>query len=97
VFEVRLEEDRSYAMNIIIAFATDSTAFNAILSGSTGDKQNGKHPPICEHSKKPWHTKEQCWKLRGSPLNGRRRPPNDKPNPGRALVGETNSGSHNLR
>lgn len=58
--EVRLEEDRSSAMNIITASATDSAAFNAKLSSSDEDKQNEKKPPICEHCKKPWHTKELC-------------------------------------
>ena len=44
--EVRLEEDRSSAMNITTTSVTDSAAFSAESSGITGDKQNGKPPYV---------------------------------------------------
>jgi len=62
--EVRLEEDRSSAMNVMATSVIDSVVFSA---KSFGDKQNEKPPPICEHCKKPWHTRDQCWKLHGRP------------------------------
>ncbi|KAA0048807.1 Beta-galactosidase [Cucumis melo var. makuwa] len=40
-------------------------------------------------AKKQWHTKEQCWKLHGSPSGGKKRPSNDKQNIGRAYVSES--------
>ena len=69
--EVRLEEDRTSAMNTMGSSITDSSAFSAKSASTTGDKQNGKPPPVCEHCKKLWHTKDQCWKLHGRPPNGR--------------------------
>ena len=46
------------------------------------DKQK---KPWCEHSKKPWHTKETCWKLCGKPLNWKRKSGGD----GRAFQATT--------
>ncbi|XP_038904284.1 stress response protein NST1-like [Benincasa hispida] len=57
--EVRLEEDRTSAMNGTTTTTLDSAAFGVKSFGSESDKQNGKSPPICEHCKKPWHTKDQ--------------------------------------
>ncbi|XP_038875253.1 uncharacterized protein LOC120067757 [Benincasa hispida] len=82
--EIRLEEDRSNAMNNPVTKSTDSAAFK--VSGT--DKQNGKVPPVCEHCKKLWHTKEQCWKVHGRPPNGKRR----QSGPGRALASESTAG-----
>ena len=84
-------------MNIITVLPIDYAIFSAKLSGSN-DKKNEKQTSMCEHFKKPQHTKEKCWKFHGQPPNDIRRPPNDKPNPGRALMSEsTNATNHNLR
>ncbi|TYK02416.1 reverse transcriptase [Cucumis melo var. makuwa] len=40
---------------------------NARSPSHDSERHNGKLIPICEHCKKQWHTKEQCWKLRGCP------------------------------
>ncbi|XP_038880494.1 uncharacterized protein LOC120072153 [Benincasa hispida] len=49
--EVRLEEDRSKAMNSTLVTPTNSTVFKT--SGPVQDKQNTKPPLVCEHCKKP--------------------------------------------
>ncbi|XP_038889967.1 uncharacterized protein LOC120079712 [Benincasa hispida] len=87
--EVRLEEDRSSATNNPSPNPIDSAAFGAKSFGVDGDKQNSKSPPICEHCKKSWHTKDQCWKLHGRPPNGKCRLSNDKSKSGRALVSDS--------
>ena len=51
--KVLLEEDRFSAMNIITTFVTDSTAFSAKSSGTTGDKQNGKLPQYVNTARNP--------------------------------------------
>ncbi|XP_057951969.1 uncharacterized protein LOC131146397 isoform X2 [Malania oleifera] len=35
----------------------------------TVTKLNGRKKLWCEHCKKPWHTKETCWKIHGKPAN----------------------------
>ncbi|KAA0041201.1 Copia protein [Cucumis melo var. makuwa] len=40
---------------------------NARSPNHDSERHNGKLIPIYEHCKKQWHTKEQCWKLRGCP------------------------------
>ena len=30
---------------------------------------NQGETPWCDHCKKPWHTRETCWKLHGKPSN----------------------------
>ncbi|KAA0054864.1 Retrovirus-related Pol polyprotein from transposon TNT 1-94 [Cucumis melo var. makuwa] len=69
-FEVRLEEDRTNAMGVLTTPTIDSAAFSARSSNHDSDKNNGKSIPVCEHCKKQWHTKDQCWKLHGRPLKG---------------------------
>ncbi|TYK26825.1 putative mitochondrial protein [Cucumis melo var. makuwa] len=56
------------AMSVLTIPATDSTAFSARCSTHDSEKNNVKLIPICEHYKKKWHTKDQCWKLYGRPL-----------------------------
>ena len=58
--EIRLEEDRTSAINISATPTIDSVAFSVRSSNSGSDKHNGKLIPICEHCKNQWHTKEQC-------------------------------------
>ncbi|KAA0044662.1 UBN2_3 domain-containing protein [Cucumis melo var. makuwa] len=36
------------------------------------EPQSGKSVPVCEHCKKPCHTKDGCWKLHGRPPNENR-------------------------
>ncbi|PSR88367.1 Calcineurin B-like protein [Actinidia chinensis var. chinensis] len=40
-------------------------------AGTTiSEVDNDGHKKLwCEHCKKPWHTKETCWKLHGKPAN----------------------------
>ncbi|TYK02020.1 reverse transcriptase [Cucumis melo var. makuwa] len=81
-FEIRHEEDCTSAMIISVTPTIDSTAFNARSSTSGNDKHNGKLISVCEHCRKQWYTKEQCWKLHGRPSGSKKRPPNDKQNTG---------------
>ncbi|KAA0059231.1 Retrovirus-related Pol polyprotein from transposon TNT 1-94 [Cucumis melo var. makuwa] len=85
-FKVCLEEDRTNAMGLLTAPTMDSTAFNARSSNNDSDKNNGKSIPVCEHCKKQWHTKEQCWKLHGCPPRGKKQSSNEKQNSGRAYI-----------
>ncbi|KAL4031039.1 hypothetical protein IC575_009295 [Cucumis melo] len=92
-FEVRLEEDRTNAMSVLTTPTIDSAAFSARSSNHDSDKNNGKSIPVCEHCKKQWHTKDQCWKLHGRPLGGKKRSSNEKQNSGRAYISETTPAS----
>ena len=77
--KIHLKEYRTSAMNIS---ATRNTIYFAAFSArsftSGSHKHNGKPVPVCEHCKKQWHTKEQCWMLHGCPPGSKKRPPNDK-------------------
>jgi hypothetical protein len=42
---------------------------SAPMSRSVDSDNDGHKKPWCEHCKKPWHTKETCWKLHGKPAN----------------------------
>ncbi|KAA0049856.1 Beta-galactosidase [Cucumis melo var. makuwa] len=92
-FEVRLEEDRTNAMSVLTTHTIDSAAFSARSSNHDSDKNNGKSIPVCEHCKKQWHTKDQCWKLHGRPPGGKKRFSNEKQNSGRAYISETTPAS----
>ncbi|KAL4025768.1 hypothetical protein IC575_014173 [Cucumis melo] len=92
-FEVRLEEDRTNAMGVLTTPTIDSAAFSARSSNHDSDKNNGKSIPVCEHCKKQWHTKDQCWKLHGCPPGGKKRSSNEKQNSGRAYISETTPAS----
>ncbi|TYK11079.1 Beta-galactosidase [Cucumis melo var. makuwa] len=92
-FEVRLEEDRTNAMGVLTTPTIDSAAFSARSSNHDSDKNNGKSIPVCEHCKKQWHTKDQCWKLHGRPPGGKKRSSNEKQNSGRAYISETTPAS----
>ncbi|XP_038887073.1 ABC transporter C family member 2-like [Benincasa hispida] len=62
--EVRLEEDRTSAMNGTTPNSLDSAAFGVKSSGSENDKQSGKTPPICEHlrvAKPEWFANFGGW------------------------------------
>ena len=41
---------------------------SALVSKIEPDGERRKKPWY-EHCKKPWHTKDTCWKLHGKPLN----------------------------
>ena len=43
-------------------------------SDSDGDRRK---KPWCDHCKKPWHTKETCWKIHGKPQNFKKKNGND--------------------
>ncbi|KAA0042054.1 myosin-9 isoform X2 [Cucumis melo var. makuwa] len=92
-FEVRLEEDRTNPMGVLTTPTIDSAAFSARSSNHDSDKNNGKSIPVCEHCKKQWHTKDQCWKLHGRPPGGKKRSSNEKQNSGRAYISETTPAS----
>ncbi|KAA0035089.1 Beta-galactosidase [Cucumis melo var. makuwa] len=92
-FEVRLEEDRTNAMGVLTTPTIDSAAFSARSSKHDSDKNNGKSILVCEHCKKQWHTKDQCWKLHSRPPGGKKRSSNEKQNSRRAYISETTPAS----
>ena len=80
-------------MSVLTTSATDSAAFSARSPTHDSEKKNEKPIHVCEHCKKQWHTKDQCWKLHGHPLGGKKQSPNDKQNLGRVYVSESTSTS----
>ncbi|KAA0054072.1 Beta-galactosidase [Cucumis melo var. makuwa] len=92
-FEVRMEEDRTNAMGVLTTPTIDSVAFSVRSSNHDSDKNNGKSILVCEHCKKQWHTKDQCWKLHGRPLGGKKRSSSEKQNSGCAFISETTPAS----
>ena len=86
--KVRLQEDRTSAMNILTTLAIDFAASSTRSSTHDNEKHKGKLVSIYKHCKKQWHTKEQYWKLHGRPSEDKKQPPNDKQNPGWAYVSE---------
>ncbi|KAA0052292.1 hypothetical protein E6C27_scaffold207G001230 [Cucumis melo var. makuwa] len=92
-FEVCLKEDRTNAMGVLTTLTIDSAAFSARSSNHDNDKNNEKSILVCEHYKKQWHTKDQCWKLHGRPLGSKKRSSNEKQNSGRAYISETTPAS----
>ncbi|KAA0035929.1 Cysteine-rich RLK (RECEPTOR-like protein kinase) 8 [Cucumis melo var. makuwa] len=83
------KQDHTNAMGVLTTPTIDSAAFSARSSNHDSDKNNGKSIPVCEHCKKQWHTKDQCWKLHGRPPGGKKRSSNEKQNSGRAYISET--------
>ncbi|KAA0056080.1 Beta-galactosidase [Cucumis melo var. makuwa] len=92
-FKVRLEEDRTNAMDVLTTPTIDSAAFSARSSNHDSDKNNGKSIHVCGHCKKQWHTKEQCWKLHNRPPEGKKQSSNEKQNSGRVYISETTPAS----
>ncbi|KAG6742683.1 hypothetical protein POTOM_053605 [Populus tomentosa] len=52
----------------------ESSALVSRGSDSDGDRRK---KPWCDHCKKPWHTKETCWKIQGQPQNFKKKNGND--------------------
>ena len=66
-----MEENRKKIMcNAIDGVRVDSSAL--IVQGSD-QRPEQKKKPFCDYCKRPWHTREQCWKLHGRPPNGKTR------------------------
>ena len=80
--EVLREETRRKVMLKKVEFRveleTESSTFVSRGTYSNGEK---RRKPWCEHCKKPWHTKDSCWKLHGKALNFKKKYGGD----GRAL------------
>jgi hypothetical protein len=68
--EVRREESRRRIMlhNTESGFNLELDS-SALMSRGVDSDNDGRKKPWCEHCKKPWHTKETCWKLYGKPAN----------------------------
>ena len=80
-------------MGILTTPTIDFAAFSARSLTQDNDKNNGRSIHVCEHCKKQWHTKDQCWKLHNRPPKGKKWPSNEKQNSGRAHVSETTTAS----
>ncbi|KAL0545260.1 hypothetical protein IC582_020410 [Cucumis melo] len=88
-FEVRVEKDRTNVIGVLTTPTIDSAAFGAWSLNHDSGKNNGKTISVCEHYKKQWHTKDQCWNLHGHPPGGKKRSSNKKQYSGRAYISET--------
>ncbi|RVW18846.1 Retrovirus-related Pol polyprotein from transposon RE1 [Vitis vinifera] len=68
--EVRREEARRKVMLTDPEPKSNPEIESSVLvskgSDSDGDRRK---KPWCDHCKKPWHTKETCWKIHGKPQN----------------------------
>ena len=56
---------------------TDGSALVTRGIDSEGDRHEGKQRPWCDHCRRPWHTRETCWKLHGEPENWKKKPGGD--------------------
>lgn len=87
-YEVCSEGNCISAMNIVIVptlILQPSVRSLPVLTV----KSNGKPVLVCEHCKKPWPMKNDCWKLHGQPLNGEKFSPGDKHNFDRSFMSES--------
>ncbi|XP_030442099.2 uncharacterized protein LOC115664291 [Syzygium oleosum] len=68
--EVRREESRRRIMLHDSETSVSSISENsALVSRGLNSEEDRRKKPWCEHCKKPWHTKETCWKIHGKPQN----------------------------
>ncbi|KAA0039526.1 transport protein sec23 [Cucumis melo var. makuwa] len=79
--------------NVPLNYITNSATFSAQSLTHDNEKNNGKPILVCEHCKKQWHTKDQCWKLHSCPPRGNNRSFNEQQNLGHIDVRETTSTS----
>ena len=62
---------------------------SALVSPNPESKGDRRKKPWCDHCKRPWHTRETCWKIHGKPLHLNKRP-DGRPD-GRAMQTVTNN------
>lgn len=73
--EVRREEARRYVMMKLETNAEiEGSALVTRSADLDNDKRGGKQRPWCDHCKRPWHTRETCWKLNGKPAGWKKKP-----------------------
>ena len=84
-----------YSKNLVISllnvpsnYITNFAAFSARSLTLDNEKNNGKPILVCEHCKKQWYTKDQCWKLHNRPPRGNKRSSNEQQNFGHINVRE---------
>ncbi|KAG6521177.1 hypothetical protein ZIOFF_018243 [Zingiber officinale] len=70
--EVRREEARQYVMLKNIPESKPEMEGSA-LAVRGAEKQR----PWCDYCRKPWHTRENCWKLHGKPTYGKKKQGSD--------------------
>ena len=61
--EIRIEENRRKIMRGTERTGDQIPETSALFTHGNEEKKK----PWCEHCKKPWHTKETCWKIHGKP------------------------------
>ncbi|XP_074354956.1 uncharacterized protein LOC141693695 [Apium graveolens] len=69
-YEVRREEMRRKVMINTTKSVFESPAL--VFKGAEPDGERRKKP-WCDHCKRPWHTRETCWKIHGKPNNVRKK------------------------
>ncbi|KAG6503226.1 hypothetical protein ZIOFF_031949 [Zingiber officinale] len=77
--EVRREEARRYVMlkNIPESKPEMEGSALAVRGAEFEGNRQGKQRPWCDYCRKPWHTRENCWKLHGKPAYGKRKQGSD--------------------
>ena len=83
--------------NVPSNYITNSAALSARFLTHDNEKNSGKPILVCEHCKKQWHTKDQCWKLHGRPPRGNKRSSNEQQNSERTDVRKIANTSHSTR
>ncbi|KAG6507002.1 hypothetical protein ZIOFF_032337 [Zingiber officinale] len=77
--EVRRDEARRYVMlkNIPESKPEMEGSALAVRGAEFEGNRQGKQRPWCDYCRKPWHTRESCWKLHGKPAYGKRKQGSD--------------------
>ncbi|XP_019056073.1 PREDICTED: uncharacterized protein LOC109115911, partial [Nelumbo nucifera] len=78
--EVRREEAwRQVMLKNVSETKTENEGSALVARGVDldGEKRGGKQRPWCDHCRKPWHTRETCWKLHGKPAGWKKKSGND--------------------
>lgn len=72
--EVRREEARR---KVMIGKTAHESEGSALVSRSSDGEGRSSKKPWCDYCKKPWHTRETCWKIHGKPANWKKKQPGD--------------------
>lgn len=77
--EVHNEETHCIVMLTNAEILVENSALASRSFQPSGEKLNDKkmEKSCCDHCKRPWHTRETCWKLHGKPLNSKKKADSD--------------------
>ncbi|XP_024018573.1 uncharacterized protein LOC112090754 [Morus notabilis] len=75
--KVRREEKRRQVMIGKKESDAESSTLMSKGARAEGEDKNSKMKPWCDHCKRPWHTRDACWKIHGKPSNWKKKTPVD--------------------